>query len=51
MTESPPKSVFSRPPDDEAELDAWADSFAAALLDVDDNDRASPPDGRTDGDP
>ena len=26
--------VFSRPPDDEAELDAWADGFAARLLET-----------------
>jgi hypothetical protein len=30
--EGPAKPVFSRPPDDEAELDAWAESFADTLL-------------------
>jgi hypothetical protein len=25
--------VFSRSPDDDAELDAWADNFAVAILD------------------
>ena len=33
MTERPARKVFSRPPDDDAELDAWAESFANALLD------------------
>jgi len=32
MTESPAKPVFSRPPDDEANLAAWADSFPRAIL-------------------
>jgi hypothetical protein len=32
MTEKPARPVFSRPPDDEAELDAWADDLAIVLL-------------------
>jgi hypothetical protein len=30
--ETPARRVFSRPPDDDAELDAWAERFASALL-------------------
>jgi hypothetical protein len=33
MTErQSPKPVFSRPPEDGAELDAWAESFVDAIL-------------------
>lgn len=32
MPDRPTKPVFSRPPDDEAGLDAWAESFVNALL-------------------
>jgi len=35
MTTKQTKPVFSRPPDDEAELDAWAESFVNAVLDAD----------------
>jgi len=31
MTEKPAKPVISRRPDDEAELEVWAESFAAVL--------------------
>ena len=34
MTKKQTKPVFSRPPDDEAELDAWAESFARAILGI-----------------
>ena len=32
MTERPARQVFGRPPDDDVELDAWAESFAHSLL-------------------
>ena len=32
MEESPQRPHLGRPPDDDAELDAWAESFANALL-------------------
>ncbi len=32
MTERPSVPVLSRPPDDDAALDAWAENFAAMLL-------------------
>ena len=34
MARRSPKPVFSRPPDEEAELDAWVESFARAMLGI-----------------
>jgi len=34
MEERPPRPILGRPPNDDSELDAWADDFAAAILGV-----------------
>jgi hypothetical protein len=44
VTEKPAKPVFSRPPDDEAELDAWAESFVDCVLGKEQGSVQNPPD-------
>jgi hypothetical protein len=47
VTEKPARPVFSHPPDDGAELDAWANDFVNAVLAEGEHvpDDGSPPEG------